>query len=91
MSRPAGYPDWRTLLKDIAVELGLAGVGKSLTNPKTARLMLALANNEALGVSDQYAARQLMQSLKDTTVNLVGADGSKTPVRIQDGKLVPLN
>jgi hypothetical protein len=50
--------------------------------------MLALANNEALGVSEQYAARMIMKSISGTGAYLVGSDGSKTPVQVgKDGQL----
>ena len=77
-------------LAPIGVEIGLAGLAKTLSNPKTARLMLALANNEALGVSDQFAAKVIMQAIQGATGNLINKDGSKTPFQVKGGQMVPL-
>ena len=66
----------------VGMELSAAAIAKALTNPQSARLMLALANKEALGVSDQYAARMIAKAISGTTVNLVSQDGTKTPMQM---------
>jgi hypothetical protein len=69
----------------VAMELSAAALAKALTNPQSGRLMLALANKDALGVSEQYAARMLMKAISGTTVNLVGEDGSKVTSKVGSG------
>ncbi len=59
--------------------LGAEGLGRLLTNPKTARLMVALAGDEALGVSDRYAAKVISDVLQGMTIGMVNQDGSVTP------------
>jgi hypothetical protein len=66
------------------------GVGRLLTNTKTARLMVRLAGGEALGMSDEFAGKLLSQVLTGSTVALMDAEGNKTPVKVENGKFVPL-
>lgn len=72
------------------LEIGSVGLAKLLTKPTTARLMLALANNSALGVSETYAARAITNVLSGTTAKLLHPDGSTSTAQIKNGKLVPL-
>jgi hypothetical protein len=72
------------------VLVGAEGLGKLLTNPKTARLLVSLAGGEPLGVSEAYAGRQIVNALQGSTIAILNADGTKTPARIQGEKLVPL-
>lgn len=72
------------------IEVGLNQVGRLLSNPKTARIMLALADGSALGVSDQLAARAIVKGLSRATVNVVNGDGTKEPATIQNDQLVPV-
>jgi len=75
----------------IGALVGAEAVGKLLTNPKTARIMVALAGGEPLGVTEQYAARAIVQGLAGSTIALLNADGSKTPVQIdQKGQMNPV-
>lgn len=68
--------------------IGAETIGKILTNPKTARLMVRLAGGEALGMSDEFAGKLLSQVLTGSTVALLDAEGKKTPVEIKDGRFV---
>ena len=70
--------------------IGAEGVGKLLTNPKTARLMVALAGQEPLGVSEQFAGRMISKVLSGTVVGLSQSDGTVKSAKLEDGKLVPL-
>ncbi len=66
--------------------IGAQQVGKLLTNPKTARLLVAIAGGEPLGVSEQYAGKAITNVLNGSTVALMDRTGNKTPVTIRDGK-----
>ncbi len=76
----------------VGVELSAAALAKALTNPQSARLMLAMANKDALGVSEQYAARMIVKAISGSVINLVNQDGSKTPAKVGfGGELKPLD
>lgn len=75
----------------VGILLGAQQVGKLLTNPKTARLMVALAGNEPLGYSEQMAGKILTRALQGTTLSLLNKDGTTVPVRLDsEGKLNPI-
>lgn len=66
-------------------------LGKLLSNPTTARVMVALAGKEPLGISEQFAGKLIIRALQGSTVALINQDGSKTPAQIdKDGRLNPL-
>jgi len=77
-------------LTTVGTYIGAQQLGKLLTNPKTARLVVAMAGGEPLGVSEQYASRALSQALNGSVVALINDKGDKVPVRVQDGKYVPV-
>jgi len=70
--------------------IGAEVLGRLLTNPKVGRLLVAMAGGEPLGVSEAYAGRQIANALQGSTIALMGPDGTKTPVRVQGEKLVPV-
>ncbi len=73
------------------VYLGGQVLSRLLTNPKTARIAVALAGGGPLGVSDQLAGKLISRALQGSAVALINADGSKTPGTFgSDGSLVPL-
>jgi len=74
----------------IGAYLGAQQVGKMLTKPETARLLVALAGKEPLGYSDQFAAKVLTKALNGAMLGLIKSDGSVEPVRMEDGKFVPV-
>lgn len=74
----------------LGVYLGAQQVGKMLTNPSTARLLVALAGGEPLGYSEQFAAKQITRALQGSMLGLIKSDGSVQPARLQDGKIQPL-
>lgn len=61
------------------IYLGAQGAARLLMNPKVARIAVALAGGEPLGVSDQLAGRLIVRALQGSAVALINADGSKTP------------
>ena len=69
----------------VGIQLGAAGLASLLTKETSGRIMLALANKSAVGVSDAYAGRMLMKGLSGTVNYLVHSDGSKTPVQFGPG------
>lgn len=65
-------------------------LGKVLSNPTTARVMVALAGKEPLNMSEQAAGRLISRALQGEVIATINADGSKTPVKInKDGQMVP--
>lgn len=65
-------------------------LGKLLTKPSTARLMVALAGGEPLGMSDQMASKILAQALQGASVAVVNDKGQRIPATIQGGGIQPL-
>jgi len=77
-------------IASVGTFIGAETLGRLLTNPKVGRLLVAMAGGESLGVSEAYAGRQIANALQGSTIALIGQDGSKTPVKVQGEKLVPL-
>lgn len=73
---------------DGAAYLGANVVGKLLTSPKTARLLVNLAGGQPLGVSDIYASKVLSSVLQGATVSLANREGQKVPYTVDGEKLV---
>lgn len=72
------------------VELGAMGFAKLMTNPKTARFMVAAAGGQPLSASDQTVARSIVSALQGVTVSLRGNDGTEQKGSFdKDGKWVP--
>ena len=74
-----------------SILLSAQTVGKLLTSPNTARLLVAMAGGEALGVSDQYAARAIARVLQGCTIALANANGSRKPVIVSGNKLISVD
>ncbi len=72
------------------VIVGAEALGKLLTNPKTARLMVNLAGGGPLGMSDSFAGRILVNALQGETIAIQDAQGQAHPGTLKDGKFVPL-
>lgn len=71
--------------------VGAEGLGKLLTKPGTARLMVNLAGGGPLGMSDTMAGRLLVNALQGETVAIQDAQGQQHPgILGKDGKFVPL-
>lgn len=71
------------------IQLGANGVGKLLTNPKVSRLLVSMAGGEPLGVSQEYAARAIVNALNGMTVAIANRDGSSTPGTVREGRFEP--
>lgn len=72
------------------VELGAMGFAKLMTNPKTARFLVAAAGGQPLSASDQTVARSIVSALQGVTVSLRGNDGTEQKGSFdKDGKWVP--
>lgn len=68
--------------------IGLNGLGRLLTNPDSARLMVSLANNGPLNMSLGMAGRVIANVLKNQDIALKYADGTEVNARFgPDGKL----
>lgn len=73
------------------VVVGAEVLGKLLTKPGTARLMVNLAGGGPLGMSDTMAGRLLVNALQGETVAIQDAQGQQHPgILGKDGKFVPL-
>ena len=63
--------------------VGAEGLGRLLTSPQTAQIMVSLAGGEPLWVTEQYAGRMIAQVLKGATVEFIGQDGARTPAQVK--------
>lgn len=72
------------------IYIGAQAVSRILTNPKTARLAVALAGGEPLGVSEQLAGKLITRALQGTTVALINEKGEKVPGTFQEGRFEAL-
>lgn len=75
----------------VGIRLLGGAAGKLLTNPKTARIIVAASAGQPLGVSDQYASRVIASVLQGGSIALLRPDGSETQVEVRDGSLVPVS
>lgn len=70
--------------------IGAEILGRLLTNPKVAGMLVKMAGGEALGYSEALAGRMLTNALQGQTIAIINADGSRTPVQVNKDKLEPI-
>lgn len=75
----------------IAGTVGLNQLGKLLTKPTTARLMVAMANQGPLSMPSRIAGRTIGNALKNTTIELTREDGTKVPGKINANGQIELD
>lgn len=75
-------------LEVAGVELGAMGVAKLMANPETARMMVAAAAGQPLGISEQMAARRIATAIQGVGITLTSKDGKQEKGSIQDGRFV---
>lgn len=80
-----GIPGGLTAIS--AVRLSAGALGKLLTGKNTARLMVAMANGEALGMSEQAASRLITGAIQGSLVTLIDSKGKEVSGSIdKEGK-----
>lgn len=76
----------------VGITIGGAAVAKLLTNPTTARLMVALASNQPLGRSMEYVSKSIVGALQGTgaVISMNNREGKKIDGTInKSGDFVP--
>ena len=73
----------------VGLKLGGGAIAKLMTNPKTARLMVAIGQGVPLGTSQQYVSRTLADALNGLTVTAISKDDREIRGRFEDGKFEP--
>jgi hypothetical protein len=70
----------------VGAELGFSALTKLMTNPKTARILIHAAGGQALGMSEQMAARQISSAIEGLGLAVVDRDGTKKKGYLQEGQ-----